>query len=436
MEPGWTPCFSGGRERHDAGLGSDRAAGERSKPPRLLRQRRTNSNTPTPKFCSSARAGVGKTGLSKRLASDVWEPSDSTVGAWATQWKLPVSSGKGVEREIWLWDFGGQADQRLIHQLYMDETALAVLVFDGQKEDLFETLGQWDRDLTRASRKEFAKLLVAGRVDAGGLRASRSEVEKFAAERHFRGFLETSAKQNLGCEELKQAILAGINWDEIPCRTTEVLFKRLKEEIIRLKDEGRVLLRFNELRETLQLRLSGEFKRFADEELHAVLTLLAGPGVVWELAFGSWVLLQPERINAYAQAVIRTLQADEHQRGCLMEERVLKGDLAYESSMPRLAGDEERFVLLAMHQTLVERGLCLRQPTDKGNLLVFPSYYRRERPEQVGHPAVLVSYRFTGFLDEIYATLVVRLHHTESFQQDGLWRYAADFKTNLGSSSA
>ena len=68
------------------------------------------------------------------------------------------------------------------------------------------------------------------------------------------------------------------------------------------------------------------------------------------------MLLQPERINAYAQAVIRTLQADEHQRGCLMEERVLKGDLAYESSMPRLAGDEERFVLLAMHQALVERG--------------------------------------------------------------------------------
>jgi len=142
------------------------------------------------------------------------------------------------------------------------------------------------------------------------------------------------------------------------------------------------------------------------------------------------VLLQPERINAYAQAVIRTLQADEHQRGCLMEERVFQGDLAYESSMPRLAGEEERFVLLAMHRTLVERGLCLRQPTDKGNLLVFPSYYRRERPDIVKYPAVLVNYRFTGFLDEIYATLVVRLHHTEPFQQDQLWRYAADFKTN------
>ena len=206
------------------------------------------------------------------------------------------------------------------------------------------------------------------------------------AERNFRGFLETSAKKNLGCEELKQAILDAINWDEIPCRTTEVLFKRLKEEIIRLKDEGRVLMRFNELRETLQLRLSGEVDRFADEELRAVMTLLAGPGVVWELAFGSWVLLQPERINAYAQAVIRTLQADEHQRGCLMEERILKGELTYESSMQLLGGDEERFVLLAMHQTLVERGLCLRQPTDKGNLLVFPSYLP---PREAGSGGVI-----------------------------------------------
>lgn len=57
-------------------------------------------------------------------------------------------------------------------------------------------------------------------------------------------------------------ILAGINRDEIPCRTTEVLFKRLKEEIIRLKDEGRVLIRFNELRESTEPRLSSESNWF------------------------------------------------------------------------------------------------------------------------------------------------------------------------------
>ena len=51
-----------------------------------------------------------------------------------------------IEQEIWLWDFAGQADYRLIHQLYMDETALAVLVFNPQSENPFEGLGQWDRD--------------------------------------------------------------------------------------------------------------------------------------------------------------------------------------------------------------------------------------------------------------------------------------------------
>ena len=374
-------------------------------------------------------SGAGKTGLSKRLAEGGWEPSDSTVGAWATQWKLEVDAEGGVEREIWLWDFGGQADQRLIHQLYMDETALAVLVFDGQREDLFETLGQWDRDLTRASSKEFAKLLVAGRVDAGGLRVSKSKVEEFARERGYTQFLETSAKQNVCCEELKEAILKGIRWENIPWRSSPLVFKRLKEEIVRLKDEGRVLMRFNELRETLQLRMSGESTRFTDEELKAVIGLLAGPGVVWELKFGSWVLLQPERINAYAQAVIQTIREDRYERGCLPEERVLSGELTYQSSAERLEADEERFVLLAMHQTLVKRGLCLREDADGGPLLIFPSYYRRERPELTGHPAVLVSYRFNGFLDDIYATLVVRLHHTKSFEADELWRYAADFKS-------
>jgi hypothetical protein len=40
-----------------------------------------------------------------------------------------------------------------------------------------------------------------------------------------------------------------------------------------------------------------------------------------------------------------------------MEEQVLKGNLVYESTMTRLARDDERFVLLATRQTLAERGL-------------------------------------------------------------------------------
>jgi small GTP-binding protein len=382
-------------------------------------------------------SGAGKTGISIRLALNRWEATESTAGAWATQLKLPAVStpaGDGIDREIWLWDFGGQADQRLIHQLYMEDTALAVLVFDGQKEDLFESLGQWDRDITRASRRPFPKLLAAGRVDAGGLRISRGEVEKFARERGFRGnLIETSAKSSVGCAELKEAIVNGIDWNAIAEHSSPRLFKLLKDEIIQLKDQGRVLMRLNELRDALQLRLAGHGVVVQDTDVRAVASLLKSPGVVWELGFGNWILLQPELINAYAQAVIQTLRSDEHERGMIAEERVLQGDLAFPPFLKRLSADEERILLLAMHATLLERGLCLREKSGKsGPLLVFPSYYRRERPELAGHPAVLAIYRFHGFLDEIYASLVVRLHHTDSFDHDALWRYAADFKTVTG----
>lgn len=83
-------------------------------------------------------------------------------------------------------------------------------------------------------------------------------------------------------------------------------------------------------------------------------------------------------------------------------------------------------------ETLLEHNLCLQEKTDQGVFLIFPSYFRRERPELVGYPAVLVSYIFNGFLDNIYASLVVKLLHTSVFKQDKLWNYAADCKTATG----
>ena len=196
-------------------------------------------------------SGVGKTGLSKRLVSDDWQPSDSTVGAWATQWKLLVAPGGGAEREIWLWDFGGQADQRLIHQLYMDETAMAVLVFDGQKDDLFETLGQWDRDLARGLSPGFRQ--APGSRARGCRRPAGqpgSQVEAFAKERGFTRFLETSAKATCGCEEFKQAILDGIRWENIPWRSSPLVCSSgLRRRSSASRMAVGVLIRFNELRE-------------------------------------------------------------------------------------------------------------------------------------------------------------------------------------------
>lgn len=85
---------------------------------------------------------------------------------------------------------------------------MSALVFDPQKQHPLDTLRTWDRDLTRAATGDFKKWLVAGRTDAGGLHSvSRALVETFAKERGFAQYLETSAKEDVGCGELKAAII-------------------------------------------------------------------------------------------------------------------------------------------------------------------------------------------------------------------------------------
>ncbi|MCY2995674.1 MAG: DUF4365 domain-containing protein, partial [Planctomycetota bacterium] len=380
-------------------------------------------------------SGVGKTGLSNYLAHGIKvqddKPLPSTDGAWATHWPLQHDNQKaGVEREIWLWDFAGQVDYRLVHQLFMDDTAAAVLVFNPQNENPFEGLGHWDRDLQKAARKPFAKLLAAARVDRGGLVVSAASMEKFIQECGFRGALHvTSAKTGEGCDQLRDAIVRAIDWQSIPETTSPALYHRLKQEILSLRDSGLVLIRLAELKQRMELTLRGE--NFALAELEAVVGLLAGPGMIQRLDFGGFILLRPEVLSRYAAAVVRKVRKHPQELCCIREDELLAGDLDYQD-FQRLPCEDETVVLRTLLETFISRAWCLRQSGEGSAMLTFPSYFRRERKEQPTHPSVLVTYRFDGPADDIYATLVVRLHHTLAFDITNLWKSAADFKTQTG----
>jgi len=376
-------------------------------------------------------SGAGKTGLTERLALDTFTPSYSTSGAWSTQWQMRgLTPRPGWEAEVWLWDFGGQADQRLIHQLYLDRAALILLVFNADREAVLPGLREWQQALSRSIPKTTRTFLVAARIDAG-FRFDRQKVRTFA-QQHRYDYFETSASDGRGCRELGRAIQTGIPWNELERRTSPTISKLLRDEMLKLRDEGQVLFTFKELRETMRQRLASGAS-FADADLEAVVGLLDGPGAVKELSFGTFILLRPEWINAYAQAVIRTLRADEKSLGCLPVQSIAEGHLIFQTRQSsgeiveekRLGSREEPIVLQAMEQTLVERKLCLRQE----GKLVFPSYCGIEKPAGPVPPKYFVSCAFGGFLDDVYATLVVKLVYCGAFQLTELWRDAADFET-------
>ena len=242
---------------------------------------------------------------------------------------------------------------------------------------------------------------------------SAASIKKFMKERGFFGPLHlTSAKTGEGCDQLREAIVHAIDWKSIPETTSPALYRRLKQEILNLRDSGLVLIRLAELKQRMEMALRGE--NFEMAELEAVVSLLAGPGMIQRLDFGGFILLRPEVLSRYAAAVVRKVRKHPQELGCIREDELLAGDLDYQD-FKRLPREDEAVVLRTLLESFISRAWCLRQPCDGSAMLTFPSYFRRERKEQPSHPSVLVTYRFDGPADDIYATLVVRLHHTVAF---------------------
>ena len=79
-------------------------------------------------------------------------------------------------------------------------------------------------------------------------------------------------------------------------------------------------------------------------ELRAVLTLLAGPGMIPRLDFGGFILLRPEVLSRYAAAVVRKMRKHPQELGCIREDELLAGDLDYQD-FKRLPREDEAVVL-------------------------------------------------------------------------------------------
>ncbi len=418
-----------------------RLTGVKAAPPAEVSARYVNA-----KVVLVGESGVGKSGLAHRLIEDQFVPTYSTHGMGVWRLDLPLGAEEGLEREALLWDLAGQEDYRLIHQLFLEETALALVLFNPQKNDPFAEVGDWLKALraavgARDGGREAARLLVAARTDVGTVKVSQAKIDRYLAEHGFAGYLPTSAKRGDNCSDrknkgqpsaLKQLIAQHIPWNTLPWTATPRLLRELKNAVLDMSENEEVrLLRFPELVQRLKQTLTDE--TFGEVEVRTAVTLLANHGLVMPLKFGDLVLLQPEALNGYASAVIRAARTHVDEIGCVSEQDVFDNKIDLEG-VDRLAPADEELLLRAMVQTLLDKSLCIAEDTPEGRLLIFPSQYRRERPIPA-HPEIFVSYTFTGELATVYTTLVVRLWYSKIFDNRELWRNAAEFATSKGQSA-
>ena len=392
--------------------------------------------------------GVGKSGLGLVLSGHSYQPTDSTHGrqVWTFDTQEVTNRDSGTQtREVLLWDLAGQPGYRMVHQLHLNEVAVALVVFDSRSEtDPFSGVKHWVRALSQARRLEgdaavpLHVYLVAGRADRGGVAVSMDRVRTMIDGLGLDGFFETSAKEGWQITNLAETIKSDIDWDALPMVSSSALFESIKQYLLDEKQQGRVLSISDDLfRGFLRTRkdkasdasVSGD--ESGQEDMRASFEVCIGRvesrDLIRRLHFGSLVLLQPELLDAYASAMVQAAKDEPDGLGFIRENDALDGRFRLGAEERISDRSQEKLLLIATVEELLRHEIALKETTDQGVDLVFPSQFTRERPGAPDIPGRQVTFTFEGPLQSIYASLAVRLAHSSLFCRQSMWQNAASY---------
>lgn len=387
--------------------------------------------------------GVGKSGLGLVLTGREFAATDSTDGrhVWTCEEQQIVRSQSLKEtRETLLWDLAGQPGYRLIHQMHLNEVAVALLVCDARSEtDPLAGIQHWDRALMQAHQRQgdgavaLKKFLVVARADRGGIAVSQKRIDALVADKGFNGYFETSAKEGWQIEALKETMLQAIDWDALPKVTSTALFHKTKQFIISEKEAGRVLCTGDDLFIRFQQTHTDLEETTQQTQFETCISRLENRDLIRRLSFGNYILLQPELLDVYASGIINAAKSEPDGLGTIAEEDALAGRFRLSDESRIKNKQQERLILLATIEELLAYDLGLREQADEGRYLVFPSQFNRDWQDAPEPPGQALSCKFEGPVQNIYATLAVRLAHSGRFKTDRteMWRNAAIYSSNV-----
>ncbi len=394
----------------------------------------------TAKITLVGDSGAGKTGLGWRLAHGEFKEHSSTHGQqfWVID-ELGATREDGTQCEAVLWDLAGQPDYRLVHALFLDDVDLALVLFDpANRQEPLKGVEYWLKQLSRERHdgRKRRVILVGARADRGVPTLTQQELEDFCKQHGVDGYVGTSALTGEGLADLLARVKASIVWGEMPATVTTATFKRIKEFVLTLKEDGGrkgVLVNPGELRGCLEA--SDAAWEFTDAEMMTAVRHLSNHGYVAVLRGSSGeetILLAPDLLANLASSFVLEARRNPRGLGALDEARVLAGD--YEFPELTILDERERDVLLDAATVLfLEHNMCFRETLGAQTLLIFPALINQKRPLLEGVETVEdFSYRLSGAVENVYAALVVQLGYTNTFTRTNQWQNQAEYETARG----
>jgi len=228
-------------------------------------------------------SNVGKSCLALRLAENRYEEMGTTHGTriWpilSERLTHKTATPPGEKRDVILWDMGGQDEYRLVHQLFLNDVNLALVLLDPTRgRTAFDEVEGWSKRLDKQlGNRRVTKLLVGTKLDEDSTTIDIAGLERLVKECKFQGYYPVSAKTCRGIDEICKAMVENLDW-ELVCNTSRPeLFQQILDEIESMNSTGEVVISFCDLEKLIQQKGI----QFDKSSINAVVEHLAIQGAI------------------------------------------------------------------------------------------------------------------------------------------------------------
>ena len=309
---------------------------------------------------------------------------------------------------------------------------MALILFSPDRgEKAFNDVREWSLRLTKQKNGTTTKLLIGTKsdvinhktIDHNGIGNLIQECG-MSKDWHL-----VSAKTCKNIDQLKAAISNAIDWKSLGATTRPKLFQHVRETITEHQKRGEVVLLYSDLDKQIQETYLPENGSYESDAVRTVVDQLGRQGIIVDTSLSSGeraLVLQIGYIGIYAGSLIRL--AKNNQRGVpAIELADIYGMKSFSGikENERLHILQERVVIECVVQLLIRHGICLKHE----GLLIFPSKFPNSKSDEQSNDFQTVSlyYDFSGAIDNIYSSLVVKLAHSERFGRVRLSNNSADY---------
>lgn len=382
-------------------------------------------------------SNVGKSCLAHRLVHDSFPEKEMETTHGMRFWPMEAEElhpaakpPKGQRRDVVLWDFGGQDEYQLVHQMFLQDTTLALVLIDPTRgRAALDEARDWNKRLEKQLGKDRAvKLLIGAKVDKKRDLIDQNSIDALCEECGFAAFLDLSAKTGRNTKRLRKLISDALDWDEMANTSRPKLFQHIRDDVEARRKKKQMVLTLDAFKRAIKRSAA---KLYEEAAVDAVSDQLATQGIIvrTRLTGGDEALvLQLPVIERYAGSLI--IAARNSPRGVpVLEERLLGSTkdipLPGMDKKERLTPAKERMVLECIVELMIHHGLCFRH----GGLLVFPTLFPTISRDDEDLPhTVSLYYDFSGAIDNIYASLVSKLMVSGAFGEGRLRAGRVEFE--------